>query len=163
MFDRRQNLSPKSHKNSVKNGKKTAKKRSFYGDAYATKQKGKLQKLYKVKEKIGSGTFSTVRRGIRRGDKQEIAIKIITKTDLNDTEARLIKREIGVMEKLSNHQNIVKLYDIFETTHHLYLIIEYCKGGELFDELINCTPKGWFSERETSQIIRYFFVLFLEN
>eukprot|EP00483_Globobulimina_turgida_P007873 UN07888 len=69
-------------------------------------------------------------------------------------QARLIKREIGVMEKLSNHANIVKLYDIFETTHHLYLIIEYCKGGELFDELINCTPKGWFSERETSQIIR---------
>jgi len=106
-----------------------------------------------VKEKIGSGTFSTVRRGVRRSDKSEIAIKIITKTELNDTEARLIKREIGVMQKLE-HENIVKLYDIFETSHHLYLIIEYCRGGELFDELINCTPSGWFSEREASQIIK---------
>ena len=130
-----------------------SKKRTFYGDLYSTKSKGKLQTLYKVKEKIGSGTFSTVRRGIRRSDKKEIAIKIITKTELNDTEARLIKREIGVMQKL-DHQNIVKLYDIFETTHHLYLIIEYCRGGELFDELINCTPSGWFSEREASQIIK---------
>jgi len=34
------------------------------------------------------------------------------------------------------------------------LIIELCRGGELFDELINCTENGWFSERETSQIIR---------
>ena len=33
-------------------------------------------------------------------------------------------------------------------------MIEYCRFGELFDELINCTPSGWFSERETSQIIR---------
>eukprot|EP01083_Nonionella_stella_P269426 911572_1 len=152
LIDERHNLSPNKKKG--KNKKINAKKRSFYGDSYSTKNKGKLQERYKIKEKIGSGTFSTVRRGIRRSDKQEIAIKIITKTDLNDTEARLIKREIGVMETLSNHANIVKLYDIFETTHHLYLVIEYCKGGELFDELINCTPKGWFSERETSQIIR---------
>merc|ERR1712154_179690 len=96
---------------------------------------------------------STVRRGIRRCDKKEIAIKIITKTDLSETESRLIQREIGVMQKL-NHEHIVKLYDIFETPNHLYLIIELCRGGELFDELINCTENGWFSERETSQIIR---------
>eukprot|EP01083_Nonionella_stella_P036125 98586_1 len=161
-IDARKNLSPNnspnkrkkvSNKKSKKPSTKQNKKRCFYSDIYSTKTKGKLQTFYKVKEKIGSGTFSTVRRGIRRSDKLEIAIKIITKTELNDTESRLIKREIGVMQKL-DHANIVRLYDIFETQHHLYLVIEYCRGGELFDELINCTPSGWFSERETSQIIR---------
>lgn len=164
LIDDRHNLSPKyssKHKKErerkSKNEKKERKeKRMFYGDRFCAATKGKLQSAFKVKEKIGSGSFSTVRRGVRRSDKKEIAIKVITKTSLNPTEQRLVRREIGVQQKVGSHPNIVSLLDIFETPHHLYLILEYCKGGELFDELLNCTPngRGWFSEDEASQMIR---------
>ena len=111
-----------SHKSKTKskhktkaNHKNNKKERSFYGDLYS---KRKLQNVYKVKEKIGSGTFSTVRRGIRRSDKAEIAIKIITKTDLNDTEFRLIEREIGIMQKVYSSLSLslacVCLYALFD-------------------------------------------------
>ena len=38
------------------------------------------------------------------------------------------------MRKL-NHPNIIKLYEIYETTHSIYLIIELIKGGELMKKI----------------------------
>jgi len=77
---------------------------------------------------------------------QHAAIKIISKvafhsqTSLNhladETErARLaIEREIVVM-KLIDHPNVMRLYDVWETSSELFLILEYIQGGELFDYL----------------------------
>ena len=45
-----------------------------------------------------------------------------------------IEREIVVM-KLIDHPNIMRLYDVWETSTELYLILEYVQGGELFDHL----------------------------
>lgn len=72
------------------------------------------------------------------------AIKIVSKTslvnsrrslhDIADTERILlgIEREIVIM-KLIDHPNIMRLYDVWETSGELYLILEYIEGGELFD------------------------------
>jgi serine/threonine protein kinase len=77
---------------------------------------------------------------------QYAAIKIISKVALNsrvslnrladDTEHTqlAIEREIVVM-KLIDHPNIMRLYDVWETSTELYLILEYVQGGELFDHL----------------------------
>lgn len=42
--------------------------------------------------------------------------------------------EISIMRKL-NHKNIIKLYEVYETTHSLYLVIELIKGGELMKKI----------------------------
>jgi len=42
---------------------------------------------------------------------------------------------------------------MFETRHHLYLIVEYCRFGELFDELLR-EPKGYLSESLTANVMR---------
>ena len=55
-----------------------------------------------------------------------------------------IEREIVIM-KLIDHPNIMRLYDVWETSTELYLILEYVEGGELFDYL--CT-KGRLSSTE---------------
>ena len=47
-----------------------------------------------------------------------------------------IEREIVIM-KLIEHPNVMRLYDVWETSSELYLILEYVEGGELFDYL--CT------------------------
>ena len=51
-----------------------------------------------------------------------------------------VEREIVVM-KLIDHPNIMKLYDVWETSTSLYLILEYVQGGELFDYL--CSKSRW--------------------
>src|SRR6266545_7010167 len=79
---------------------------------------------------------------------QYAAIKIIPKGSLSsrvslnrladEVERNLlaVEREIVVM-KLIDHPNILKLYDVWETSSSLYLILEYVQGGELFDYLCN--------------------------
>lgn len=55
-----------------------------------------------------------------------------------------IEREIVIM-KLIDHPNIMRLYDVWETSTELYLILEYVEGGELFDYLCS---KGRLSSFE---------------
>ncbi len=38
--------------------------------------------------------------------------------------------------KMVDHPNIVKLFEFFEDETNLYIICEYCKGGPLFEKLM---------------------------
>jgi len=125
----------------------------LFGSKYAPEIKGKLQYHYKIKSKLGRGTYSIVRYAIKKSNQLPVAIKIMDKHKLNEQQIHLIKREVTIMETL-DHPNIVKLLDVFETVNHLYLVMEYINGGELFDELINMTPNGYFNENDASNIIK---------
>ena len=35
-----------------------------------------------------------------------------------------------------SHQNIAKLFQVIETTSTIFMVIEYCPGGELFDYIV---------------------------
>jgi len=48
-----------------------------------------------------------------------------------------------------DHPNIIKLYETFEDIRNIYLVIEICEGGELFDRIIE---KGHFTENEARNI-----------
>ncbi len=39
------------------------------------------------------------------------------------------------MQKL-DHPNIIKLYEVYEDEYYIYLVQELCRGGELFDLII---------------------------
>ena len=92
---------------------------------------------YEIKGILGRGTFSKVKLGINKITKQKVAIKIIDKQfilDKNNYER--IKREIYILKK-SDHPNIIKVYDIREDSKNHYIIMEYCKYGELFQQIIS--------------------------
>jgi len=52
------------------------------------------------------------------------------------------------MKKL-DHPNILKLYETFEDSRYVYLVLDLCKGGELFDKI---TDVGNFSEKDAQRI-----------
>lgn len=56
------------------------------------------------------------------------------------------------MKKMA-HQNIIKLYDVFEDKLFLYIVMERCVGGELFAR-IQAQPTGAYSEKEASSVLR---------
>jgi len=39
------------------------------------------------------------------------------------------------MKKI-NHPNIIHLYEVYEGYHHIYLVMDLLKGGELFDTIV---------------------------
>ena len=50
--------------------------------------------------------------------------------------AKKLEDEINVM-KILDHPNIVRLYETFEDSRSIYLIVELCTGGELFDAVLD--------------------------
>ena len=49
-----------------------------------------------------------------------------------------------------DHVNIVKLYDIYENEHKLYLVMELVNGGELFDRIVE---KGSYTEKDAANLV----------
>jgi calcium/calmodulin-dependent protein kinase I len=112
--------------------------------------RSQIQKKYIIKEKLGQGSFATVKRCIRKEDKAEFALKIIQKKDLKAADLDLISEEVEIMHKVK-HPNCVQLYDYYEGKSNFYMVIEYLSGGELFDQIVK---EGCYSERDTASVIR---------
>ena len=87
-------------------------------------------------EKLGKGAFGIVRMGINKQTGEKVAIKILEKSQITNTDdkERLIK-EINVLKKM-HHPNIVKLFCVVNTDRQLYIIMEYIKGKELYQHLL---------------------------
>ncbi|KAM6972612.1 maternal embryonic leucine zipper kinase [Aplochiton taeniatus] len=108
-----------------------------------------LFKYYEVYETIGSGGFAKVKLGRHIMTGEKVAIKIMDKKDLGDDLPR-VKVEIEAMKNLS-HQHVCRLYHVIETSSKIYMVLEYCPGGELFDYII---AKDRLSEEETRVFYR---------
>ncbi|XP_058497504.1 maternal embryonic leucine zipper kinase [Solea solea] len=108
-----------------------------------------LQRYYEVYETIGSGGFAKVKLGRHILTGEKVAIKIMNKKDLGDDLPR-VKLEIEAMKNLS-HQHICRLYQVIETSTQIFMVLEYCPGGELFDYII---AKDRLSEEETRVFFR---------
>lgn len=102
---------------------------------------------------LGQGTFAKVyyARNIKTG--QSVAIKVIDKEKvLRVGLMNQIKREISVM-KLVRHPNIVHLYEVMATKTKIYFIMEYCKGGELFNKVLKGRLKEDAARKYFQQLI----------
>ncbi|XP_043971291.1 maternal embryonic leucine zipper kinase [Gambusia affinis] len=108
-----------------------------------------LHKYYEVYETIGSGGFAKVKLGRHLLTGEKVAIKIMNKKDLGDDLPR-VKVEIEAMKNLS-HQHVCRLYHVIETSTQIFMVLEYCPGGELFDYII---AKDRLSEQETRVFFR---------
>ena len=87
--------------------------------------------FYEIGELLGEGGQAKVWKAASRGSGQAAAVKIIGKEGLQlDKEARL-RTEISIF-RLINHPNVLRLYDVFETSERLYLVTEELSEGTLF-------------------------------
>ncbi|XP_025893455.1 serine/threonine-protein kinase ULK1 isoform X2 [Nothoprocta perdicaria] len=86
------------------------------------------------KDLIGHGAFAVVFKGRHREKPElEVAVKCINKKNLAKSQT-LLGKEIKILKELK-HENIVALYDFQELANSVYLVMEYCNGGDLADYL----------------------------
>ncbi|KAH0789483.1 CAMK family protein kinase [Histomonas meleagridis] len=92
---------------------------------------------YRLGRTLGSGTTGKVKLAVHKDTNAQYAIKIIKKSmfAVKPDLERKIHREIALM-RLLEHPHLLKLYEVFESPHHLYIVIEYASNSELFDYLI---------------------------
>ncbi|XP_042344655.1 serine/threonine-protein kinase ULK1a isoform X2 [Plectropomus leopardus] len=94
------------------------------------------------KDLIGHGAFAVVFKG-RHKEKRDwiVAVKCINKKNLAKSQS-LLGKEIKILKELK-HENIVRLLDYQEMGGCVYLVMEYCNGGDLAEYLHS---KGTLSE-----------------
>ena len=129
-----------------------ANKEGFNKESFIGRVEGKLQDKYEIVEEIGAGGFSRVLKVKNKNTGVLYACKEMQKKKLTDMEG--FTREINIMIKL-DHPNIIKLYEVYETETYVYIIMELCTGGELFDRIIDNTDQGkQFSEKQAASIFQ---------
>lgn len=89
---------------------------------------------YEVQNKLGKGKFGLVKLAKHKETGRLVAIKIMAKKNMNNQDLQLAKTEIDIL-KVAQHPNIIKLYDVYDTSDYIYIVMEYCSGGDLFGYL----------------------------
>jgi calcium-dependent protein kinase len=127
-------------------------KQGFNKEEFVGKAEGKLTDKYDVIKEIGSGGFSRCLLVKNKITNQSFACKELQKKSVSDYEG--LMREVNLMIQL-DHPNIIKLYEYYEDEKKIYLIMELCTGGELFDTIIQNTENGvQFTEKEAANIFK---------
>ena len=90
------------------------------------------REYYYINEPIGFGSFSIIYKGYKYEDNSPVAIKLITKI----VDPKYFENEVKIMRKI-NHDNILKLYKVIKKNDKIYLILEYCNGGDLSNYIKN--------------------------
>ena len=127
-------------------------KEGFNKEKFVGKVEGKLEDKYKIIKEIGTGGFSRCLLVKNKTTGIEYACKELPKKKLSDYEG--LMREVNLMIKL-DHPNIIKLYEVYENDKNIYLIMELCTGGELFDRIVENTENGvQFTEKQAANLFK---------
>ncbi|XP_065171466.1 testis-specific serine/threonine-protein kinase 3-like isoform X2 [Atheta coriaria] len=114
---------------------------------------------YFLGKTIGSGSYATVRMAHSELHGGNVAIKIVSKyTAPEDYLKKFLPREIEVVKGLK-HPNLIRFLQAIETTHRVYIVMEYADNGSLLDIIRkeSYIPEGrarrWF--RQLVEAIEY--------
>ncbi|XP_054266344.1 calcium/calmodulin-dependent protein kinase type II alpha chain isoform X11 [Macrosteles quadrilineatus] len=105
---------------------------------------------YDLKEELGKGAFSVVRRCVQKSSGQEFAAKIINTKKLSARDFQKLEREARICRKLQ-HPNIVRLHDSIQEENFHYLVFDLVTGGELFEDIV---AREFYSEADASHCIQ---------
>eukprot|EP01125_Pyxidicula_operculata_P005205 TRINITY_DN1884_c1_g1_i1.p1 TRINITY_DN1884_c1_g1~~TRINITY_DN1884_c1_g1_i1.p1 ORF type:complete len:632 (-),score=199.52 TRINITY_DN1884_c1_g1_i1:1731-3626(-) len=113
---------------------------------------------YDIQNKIGDGGFSIVKKGVRKSDGKEFAIKTVKKRKVP---SHYILREVNIWKKASEHSpnRIVKLIEIYEDENAVNYVMELMEGGELFEKIVQMTD---YSEVYAAKILKQLFKIVKE-
>lgn len=110
----------------------------------------KFGELYDLKEELGKGAFSIVRRCVQKSTGLEFAAKIINTKKLSSRDHQKLEREARIC-RLLKHPNIVRLHDSIQDEGFHYLVFDLVTGGELFEDIV---AREFYSEADASHCMQ---------
>ncbi|KIP05659.1 hypothetical protein PHLGIDRAFT_42614, partial [Phlebiopsis gigantea 11061_1 CR5-6] len=101
---------------------------------------------YQLIQPLGSGTYGVVYKAldlafslssISSKTSPWLAIKVLCKEDMSSSAARRVRREVAFHHTMSRHPNVVSMHDAFEDADYVYIVLDYCPGGDLFGKVVD--------------------------
>ncbi|GER40675.1 calcium-dependent protein kinase, partial [Striga asiatica] len=113
-------------------------------------REGNIFDKYHVGKELGRGEFGVTYQCFDNVKGEWVACKKISKSKLRtEIDMEDVKREVEIMRHLPPHPNIVTYKEVFEDNEAVYLVMELCQGGELFDRIV---ARGHYTERAAAHV-----------
>ncbi|KAE8009243.1 hypothetical protein FH972_005692 [Carpinus fangiana] len=108
-------------------------------------RKKKIEQDYDLGVIIGQGKFGSVRLCRSKVSGEEFACKTLRKVE------DLVYQEVEIMQHLSGHPGVVTLKAVYEDAESFYLVMDFCAGGRLLDQMAR---EGQFSEHRAANTLK---------
>nr|XP_004671348.2 serine/threonine-protein kinase Nek2 [Jaculus jaculus] len=104
---------------------------------------------YEVLHGIGTGSYGRCRKIRRRSDGKILVWKELDYGSMTEAEKQMLVSEVNLLRELK-HPNIVRYYDriIDRTNTTLYIVMEYCEGGDLASVITKGTKDRQYLDEE---------------
>ncbi|KAG5186252.1 putative calcium/calmodulin-dependent protein kinase [Tribonema minus] len=110
-----------------------------------------IEKKYELGAVLGAGAFAEVRLATYKKTGTTYAVKCIKKQGLDELTKADLMDEVAVLREMA-HPNVVNVYQFYpREKDHFYVIMEYMKGGELFERIV---AKQVYTEKEARAVCR---------
>lgn len=106
--------------------------------------------FYHIGNKLGSGSYATVVKGVHKKENKSYAVKIVDRIGLDIVGEIDLLNEIDILQSL-DHKYIISLLSVYAESEAYYLVTELANGGELFDRII---MKDFYNERDTRDLFK---------
>ncbi|KAL8509546.1 hypothetical protein ACS0TY_016679 [Phlomoides rotata] len=121
-------------------------------DSVLRTKTGHLKERFDLGHKLGHGQFGTTFLCIERKTGTEYACKSIAKRKLlTQDDVDDVRREIEIMHHLSGNPSVISIKGAYEDAVAVHVVMEVCKGGELFDRIVK---RGHYSEKKAAELAR---------
>lgn len=99
-----------------------------------------LNGRYETISPLNHGSFGMVFQAKDLVTGELVAIKVITKTGAAVSCPSVFaiderSEELGIHLRIGSHPNVVNLLQSFETANHIYLVLEFCSNGDLYEAI----------------------------
>ncbi|KAK2864185.1 hypothetical protein Q7C36_003339 [Tachysurus vachellii] len=104
---------------------------------------------YEVLSTIGSGSYGKCQKIRRKSDGKILVWKELDYGTMAEVEKQMLVSEVNLLREL-RHPNIVRYYDriIDRTNTTLYIVMEFCEGGDLATLITKCIKERRYLEEE---------------
>ena len=120
--------------------------------SFATSIHGNVWQVYTQRERLGTGMCGSVYKCEHNQTHAMYAVKTIRRDVLqmragSPSKRHSIDTEIDILKTL-DHPNVIKLYEVYDDERAIYLVMELCSGGELYDYV----NSAQYTERQACNI-----------
>nr|XP_033795704.1 serine/threonine-protein kinase Nek2 [Geotrypetes seraphini] len=104
---------------------------------------------YEVLYTIGSGSYGKCQKVRRKCDAKVVVWKELDYGSMTEAEKQMLVSEVNLLRELK-HPNIVRYYDriIDRTNTTLYIVMEYCEGGDLASLIAKCIKERQYLDED---------------
>ncbi|GJE86659.1 Pkinase-domain-containing protein [Phanerochaete sordida] len=115
---------------------------------------------YQLIHMLGSGSYGVVYRAIDLAwsysssssrTSPRTAVKVLHKAALSPSALQRVRREVSAHREMSSHPNVVSMHDAFEDKENIYIVLDYCPGGDMFEKVVD--EKKYFRNDEMAKSI----------